>query len=96
MSISYILSLPSPTFPQLIKQANTTRNDAVENLADLNDVVEYIGDTVPPLFAALTHATSTTSQLSETEQTLPCVVEDMLQKVLIWSQGKKKFEVCAQ
>lgn len=82
-----------PSNLQLIKKA--TSDDDHENLdicLDLNDVIEYIGDTVPPLFSSVISSPSVTASDTKTPE-FPTVVKDMLEKVLVWTTGKLKFEV---
>ena len=75
---------------QLIKKAKS--EDSTITL-DLNDVIEYIGDTIPPLFQSSIPSQSigtTNKEISE----FPLAVRNMFEKILLWMTGKRKFEVC--
>lgn len=56
---------------------------------DVDDVVEFIGDTVPPLLSDKSSDQVETESPTEVTHT----VKEMLIKIAQWTKTKKKFEV---
>lgn len=75
---------------QLIHEAASYVNDE-ELKIDVDDVIEFIGDIVPPLLSV----TSTSAAQCEGDSPceMPQSVVEILGKVVEWTKKKKKFEV---
>lgn len=71
----------------MINEAAQCTSDEDVHL-DIDDVIEFIGDTVPHVLSVST-CTSTTESTGK----LPQNVTDMLQKLVDWMKNKQKFEV---
>ena len=72
----------------MIKEAARCSDGEDVNL-DIDDVIEFIGDAVPPLMPVST----CTRQTTEAPCKLPQLVMDMLDKLVQWIKNKKKYEV---
>ena len=75
---------------QLLKEAGSSEDETSELDTNIDDVIEFIGDTLPALFAKMQK--SSHPDESQSPKISPSVLQ-MLEKVVEWAETKEKVEV---
>ena len=84
---SLLLNIP---YLQLIKEARSyVSEDDIE--IDVDDVVEFLGDTIPSILSA--GSSSTAQSESDAQPEMPQVIIEFLHNLVQWMKKKEKFEV---
>jgi hypothetical protein len=78
---------------QLLKEAGSCDDETSELDTSIDDVIEFIGDTLPALLATMQKSSRPDGSQSPK---IPFSVLQMLERVVEWAKGKEKFEVIYQ